>query len=230
MVQQSQVEAAFTKLAATEVITTITPDIITRTANLSGAPTTTVERYLRHKYPAGCINLFLSEYLDMAARSRDRATEFEIATASILEKVFGYNVEHIGPQGIVPDIYITSDEEQYGGIFDNKAYKHGYSITNDHYNRMVHNYIPAYTDKEYDLAFFSYIATEYKNTVNKQLARITEETGIPGSILTALDIIKMVEHNNQHPYTHAQLRDIFSIGRAIATADLTRTPATTRRS
>lgn len=54
--------------------------------------------------------------------------------------MFGYEAKHVGPIGLTPDVLLLSDSDGYQAILDNKAY-HKYTISNDHYNRMVHNYI-----------------------------------------------------------------------------------------
>ena len=46
----------------------------------------------------------------------------------------------VGPIGLTPDVLVVSDDAGYQGIIDNKAYSK-YSISNDHHNRMVENYI-----------------------------------------------------------------------------------------
>lgn len=95
---------------------------------------------------------------------------------------------------------------------------------NDHYNRMVLDYIPnvhTYSESShaYPLAFFSSIAADYKTSVDKQIARVGVSTGVNGSILTATDNIRIVELHNDKPFTHAALRDLFSLGHAISIED-----------
>ena len=58
----------------------------------------------------------------------------------LFQDVFGFEARHVGPIGLTPDVLLLSDENGYQAILDNKAY-HKYTINNDHYNRMVHNYI-----------------------------------------------------------------------------------------
>lgn len=225
MIDETNMNAALMNIASQRIITGVDEDLVVDVAARAGVDDATAERFLRRRYPSGALTLFLSEYADMAMQSRKRATEFEIATTAIFAQVFGYTATHIGANGIVPDIYVESDSEQYCGIIDNKAYARGYSISNDHYNRMVSNYIPhvhnySGSSSQYHLAFFSYIAADYKATVDKQLKRIGKATGVNGSILTATDIIRMVELHEDKPFTHAALRELFSVGRAVSIADI----------
>lgn len=230
MIEQRNLNVALLTLASKHLITDINADVIRQLATKAGTTTRTAERFLRKKYPHGASSIFLSEYADMAIQSRHRAREFEVATTEIFRQVFGYDAYHIAAGGIVPDIYIESHTDHYCAILDNKAYKDGYSISNDHYNRMVYDYIPDVaqyrpTQTDYDLAFFSYIATEFKDTVDKQLHRIEHETHIPGSVVTSSHIIRMVELSEEKPFTHTALRNLFSLGRAITVADIQRAHA-----
>ena len=158
----------------------------------------------------------------MAFKGRDEATDFEKATVELFRDVFGFNAKHVGPIGLTPDVLLLSDEEGYCGIMDNKAYSK-YTISNDHHNRMVHNYIgnlSNYCDYESELAFFSYIAGGFGSNINSQLAKITDETGVRGSAVTVSNIIKMVEKQQINPYTHMQIKNLFSVGRQVVLGDL----------
>lgn len=224
-IDEYNLNAAFLGLASTRLITSIDQDTINDLAKKAGTTPDAAARFLRKRYPTGSANVFLSEYADMAMSSRTRATEFEIATAEIFSKVFNYDAYHIGAGGIVPDIYLESPTEKYSAIIDNKAYKDGYSITNDHYNRMTYNYIPDLdqyrpTIRNYALAFFSYIATDYKQTVNAKLKDIEKHTNIAGSVITATGIIHLVELHQDKPFSHQALRDLFALGKAITMQDI----------
>ena len=76
-------------------------------------------------------------------KGREEATEFEKATVKLFEDVFKFKAEHVGPIGLTPDVLIESEQSGYVGIIDNKAYSK-YSISNDHRNRMIHNYISGF--------------------------------------------------------------------------------------
>lgn len=227
MIDETNLRLAFLEIAARQIVTTVSPDLIRRVAEEAGVDYAKSERFLRREYPTGGVGLFMSEYAEMAMQSRERATDFEIATASIFSDVFGFKTKHIGAKGLVPDIYIESSSENFCGIIDNKAYRDGYSISNDHYNKMVYDYIPNVhnycgSEHAHPLQFFTYIAAEYKPTVSRRIRAIGKATGVQGSILTATDVIRMVEMHKEHPFTHSALRDLFSIGRAITIDDIVR--------
>ena len=96
-----------------------------------------------------------------------------------------------------------------------------YSITGDHHNRMVHNYIEivgTYSELSYHIGFFSYIAGGFISTFDKQVMSEVQESNIHGSGITVANFIKMVEKHGQNPYSHKQLRDIFSMDREVKLA------------
>lgn len=164
----------------------------------------------------------MTKYFEMAFKGRDEATEFEKATVELFQDVFGYEAKHVGPIGLTPDVLLLSDAEGYQAILDNKAY-HKYTISNDHYNRMVHNYIENlanYSDSENRLAFFSYIAGGFGNNIDKQIQSIVSATGVNGSAVSVTNMIKMVEQHNRVPYSHKKLCEIFSVNRQVLMQDL----------
>ena len=190
-------------------------------AEQSGLEPTFVEEALQKLYPHGAIGSFMTEYFEMAFKGRDEATDFEKATVKLFADVFGYETYHVGPIGLTPDVLILSDNEGYAGIIDNKAYSK-YTISNDHHNRMVHNYIEGFANYSSGrpLAFFSYIAGGFGSNINSQLLRIVNETGIHGSAVAVSHVIQMVEKQQQNPYSHAQIKDLFSLDRQLTLSDL----------
>jgi hypothetical protein len=88
---------------------------------------------------------------------------------------------------------------------------------------MVHNYIENianYSDSPYPLAFFTYIAGGFGKTFGPQLQKIQEATGINGSGINVSNMIKLIEQSQKKEYTHAALRDLFSVNREIAINDI----------
>ena len=115
-----------------------------------------------------------------------------------------------------------TDSVGYQAIIDNKAYSK-YTISNDHYNRMVHNYIQNignYGSTELPIAFFSYISGGFGSNIDSQLRSITEATGVNGSAISVSNMIRMVEENNRQAYSHKQIRDIFGVNRQILINDV----------
>ena len=173
-------------------------------------------------YPHGAVGAFMSEYFEMAFKSREEATDFEKATVELFRDTFGFETKHVGPIGLTPDVLLLSDSDGYQAIIDNKAYRK-YTISNDHHNRMVHNYIgnlSRYSSSNHPLAVFSYIAGGFGGNIDGQLAKIVRETSVHGSAVTVSNIIKMVEKQQQNPYSHAQIRSIFSCDRQVLLSDL----------
>ena len=123
---------------------------------------------------------------------------------------------------MTPDVLILSDSDGYAGIIDNKAYSK-YTISNDHHNRMVHNYIEGfhnYCSSDKPLSFFSYIAGGFGTNINGQLMKIINETGVHGSAAAVSNIIQMVEKHQDAPYSHAKIKELFSLDRQIVFVDL----------
>ena len=70
------------------------------------------------------------------------------------------------------------------------------------------------------MAFFTYIAGGFGSNINNQLSSIVNESGVHGSAVTVSNIIKMVEKQQSTPYSHLQLKNIFSLDRQVILSDL----------
>lgn len=225
-IEEARIKRAIIAESLKTPITTIDSTIIKTIENLTGCNSKFIEDTLYNMYKggtSGALDTFLTGYREMAFAGRDNATEFETSTKEIMEKIFGYEAKHVGPIGRTPDVLVISDSEGYQGIFDNKAYAR-YSITNDHHNRMVQNYIKGISKYsggcQHPLAFFSYIAGGFKNTIDSQLSMVTNETSIPGSAITVDNFIYLIKGQQHNPKTHAELNRIFSVGREVRMTDL----------
>ena len=219
-----RIKNAMIMLASRRPIKSIDSTVIDYVVEITGTDRVLVENTLLSAYPHGLIGGFLANYYEMAFKGTEEAVDFEKATTDLFRDVFGYKSIHLGQTGSksAPDILIMSDSEGYQAIIDNKAYSK-YSITGDHHNRMVHNYIEKisnYSDSNYPIGFFSYIAGGFISTFDKQIASEIEESNVKGSGITVATFIKMIEKNTEHPYTHKQLRDVFSLGREVKLADI----------
>ncbi len=220
MIAEQKIKQAFISESLKTPIGKITTDIIDKIVDMTGIDAQLVEETLLRLYPRGAIGSFMTEYFDMAFRGRDDATEFELATVELFKNAFDLRAEHIGPQGLTPDVLVLSDQEGFIGIIDNKAYSK-YTISNDHRNRMVHNYIPRYrSGQQYPLAFFSYISGGFGSSINAQIKSIVDETNVHGSAISVSNVIKLVELYPQGGYNHAKLKDILSLDRQVLLADL----------
>jgi hypothetical protein len=219
IIDEQKTKQAFVSLSMRRPITKINAEIITAISHKTGIDKSRTADILEELYPHGAVGAFMTEYFELAFKGRDEATAFEQATVELFRDVFKFKAEHVGPKGLTPDVLLLSDDEGYHAILDNKAYSK-YSISNDHHNRMVHNYIPSYSKSKLPLAFFSYIAGGFGNNIDSQIERIVQETSVHGSAITASNIIKMVEKQQTSPYTHANLREILSCDRKVLLSDL----------
>lgn len=208
--------------AKTCYIERVDEQLISTISKKSGVPFENTEQILSKKYPYGFGDLFLQKYIELSRGGRKRATEFEKATSSIFADMFGVCAEHIGQKGSVPDIVVGSRDGKWAGILDTKSYNKKYSISNDHKNRMI-GYIERYSEYGIEfanLSFFAYVVSDYGKNINSQIRYISNKSGILGSVVTARDIIRMVERHQKKPYTHDEIREIFSVNRAITLKDI----------
>lgn len=219
-----RIRQAFISCSMQRPISRINADIVIEIATKTGTKSLLVEDVLYNEYPHGAIGGFLSGYYEMAFKGRDKSIEFEEATTSIFKEIFGYKAIHLGQTGrkSAPDILLVSDEDGYQAIIDNKAYSQ-YSITGDHHNRMVQNYIKRisnYSDCTYPIGFFTYIAGGFINTIDKQIESESIESGILGSAITVGNFIKLIEKQQESPMSHKELRHLFGMNRQILLTDL----------
>lgn len=219
IIAEQKIKQAFVVESLRKPVAKINAEIIDNIVEKTGIDSKLVEETLLKYYPHGAIGSFMAEYFEMAFRGRDNATEFELATVELFETAFSLKTEHVGPIGLTPDVLVLSDEERFIGIIDNKAYSK-YSITNDHRNRMVHNYIQSYKKEKYPLEFFSYIAGGFSKSIDGQIKSIVDETGVNGSAVSVSNMIKFVENYKQNGYDHNKLKQVFSVNRQVLIADV----------
>lgn len=218
-IREQRILNAFVMESMQVPIRTISADLIVKLSMSTGYREEQIETVVRRAFPNGALNGFLARYREMAFAGRNEATDFETATRELLDTLFGFKAEHVGPLGNTPDVYMESEEKEYCGIVDNKAYA-SYSISGDHHRRMVDVYIPKYSNKRFPLRFFAYIAGGFGANINSQIQSIYDETAIPGCAITVDQIIEMVNRNETQPYTHDKIKSIFSVNRRVMVADL----------
>lgn len=223
-IDMQRIRQAFIAYSMHRPIAKVNAYIISEIATKTGTDNLLVENVLYKEYPHGAIGGFLSGYYEMAFKGRDEAVDFEVATTSIFKDILGYNAIHLGQTGSksAPDVLVVSDEAGYQAIVDNKAYSQ-YSITGDHHNRMVHNYIENisnYSQCSYPIGFFTYIAGGFISTIDKQIQSEVDESSVPGSGITVGTFIRLVERHQESPYSHEELRKIFGLNRQILLSDL----------
>ncbi len=226
IIEEQKIRHAYIKASISRPIAGITASLIDEISEETGLNMGLVEEVLQRLFPHGSIRSFMAAYFEMAFKGTEEATDFEKATTEIFKEVFKYNAIHLGQTGSksAPDILLLSDSEGYQAVIDNKAY-FKYSITGDHHNRMVHNYlqkISNYSSSSYPIGFFAYIAGGFGKTIDKQIKDEVLESGIHGSGITVSNFIKMIENHStgERTYSHAELRDIFGLDRQIHLADI----------
>ncbi len=226
IIAEQKIKQAYIRASISKPITGITPQLIDEITEETGIQASLVEDVLKRTYPHGSIGAFMASYFEMAFKGTEEAVDFEKATTDLFRDVFGYNAIHLGQTGSksAPDILLLADDECYQSIIDNKAYSK-YSITGDHHNRMVHNYlekIASYSSSSYPIGFFSYIAGGFGKQIDKQIQAEVEESGVHGSGITVSNFIKMIENqtSGKHNYSHGELRKIFGIDRQVRMSDI----------
>ena len=221
IIAEQKIKQAFIAESLKKPIAKITPALVDIIADQTGFGDKLVEETLLKLYPHGAVGSFMTEYFEMAFKSREEATEFEKATVELFRDVFGFEAKHVGPIGLTPDVLLLSDTDGYQAIIDNKAYSK-YTISNDHHNRMVYNYIGSlsrYSSSDAPLAFFSYIAGGFGKNIDTQIKSVVEATGVCGSGMSVSNMIKLVECYDAKGYTHKNLRNIFSVNRQVLLSD-----------
>ena len=221
MLAEQQIVKSYIALSLQKPITKITSEIVGHIVAATGLKEPIVLETLQRKYPNGSIGSFMTNYYEMAFKGKDEATEFELATVELFHDVFGYESIHVGPIGLTPDVLVLSDSNGYAGIIDNKAYSK-YTISNDHRNRMVHNYIKGiknYYSGDLPLSYFTYIAGGFGTKIDSQVRSIVNETGVHGSVINVHNMIELVQQYEPKGYNHSDLRNLFTVDRQIVTAD-----------
>lgn len=219
MIASRLVMNEFLRLSGERPIMQLNAAVIDEVSRRTGVHSDLVEDALTGKV-SGALGAFEASYLDMARSGREEATEFELATQQIFgPEGFGFTARHVGPRPRQPDLHLLAEAEGYGGIIDAKAYT-SYSISNDHRNRMLVNYIPPYQNHQeggaaYPLAFWGYVAGGLKPTVSASLAEMSAEVGIPGFAITAQNLIKLLDRHRTEPLRAGALRTLFAAGGII---------------
>jgi hypothetical protein len=222
IIDEQKIKRAFIGESLKAPIAKITSILIDKITEQTGVDAKFVEETLLRLYPYGAIGSFMTEYFEMAFKGRDEAIDFEKATAELFKTALGFETQHIGAIGLTPDVLVLSDKEGYCGIIDNKTYSR-YTISNDHRNRMIHNYIGGlqnYYDGALPLVYFSYIAGGFGKNIDTQIADIARETSICGSAISVSNVINLVEQHSNVPFSHKRLREILSLNRQVLLSDV----------
>ena len=225
MIDEMRIKKIFISMSLSEPIAKITANLIEKISEISGINFSKVEGILQKNFPHGSIGAFMTNYFEMAFSGREQCREFEEATANIFREIFKFNSTWLGSAASgqeVPDILLVSDKNNFQAIIDTKAYSK-YDLPTTHRDRMIYHYlsqIKNYSDSEYPLKFFSYIAGGFSNNIASQLNKIVENSGVNGSAMPVSTFIKMIEKNFEKSYSHKEIKNIFSVNRQVNLSDI----------
>ncbi|MGN1182997.1 MAG: restriction endonuclease FokI C-terminal domain-containing protein [Faecalibacillus sp.] len=164
-------------------------------------------------------DVFYLNYINVAEQGNSGAKNFEVLTTTLFKEIFQSNAKYVGNLPKHPDVYLLDDI--LTGLIDNKSYQRNYSITNDHKNRMIQNYIPTFIDENnVHPLFFIYIASSLSNTTKKNIDGITDSTSVHGSAITANNLVQMAKLYFKNKISIYSIRDLFMSNKEIIYSDL----------
>ena len=225
MIAEMRVKKIFISLSLKEPIGGITSSLVDHISEISGIKSSVVIEVLQKNFPHGSIGAFLASYFEMAFAGREHYRDFEESTANIFREIFKFQSTWLGSAASgreVPDVLLVSDSAGFQAIIDTKAYSR-YDLPTTHRDRMIYHYLPdimEYSSSRFPLAFFSYIAGGFSATISTHIQEITKSSYINGSAVPVTVFIKMVEQQAQNLYSHADIKNIFSLNRQITIEDL----------
>jgi len=214
--RERRIRSDLLHIAGTRPITNFTVSLVREIADSTGYSIREVEDALDGFRP-DTFSQFEASYLNMAISGTELATEFEIATRGIFEQL-GFQAEHVGNHALHPDIFVESPQN-YSGIIDTKAYR-TYTINNDHRNRMVNNYIPTYQNQYGNVEFFMYVADGFGSNIASQVQNIADRTNVNGSVITARNVIRLLQRYQATPIDHNALRALFTNNSVITMTEI----------
>ncbi len=214
--RERRIRSELLHIAGARPITNFTSSLVSEIADSTGYIIREVEDALEDFRP-DTFSQFEASYLNMAISGTELATEFEIATQGIFEQL-GFYAEHVGNHALYPDVFVESPEN-YCGIIDTKAYRR-YTLNNDHRNRMVNNYIPTYQNQYDNVEFFMYVADGFGYNIASQIQSIVDRTNVNGSVITARNVIRLLQRNQVNPINHEALRILFRNNNIISMTDI----------
>ncbi|QEY21616.1 restriction endonuclease [Psychrobacillus sp. AK 1817] len=214
--RERRIRSDLLHIAGTRPITNFTVSLVREIADSTGYSIREVEDALDGFRP-DTFSQFEASYLNMAISGTELATEFEIATRGIFEQL-GFHAEHVGNHALHPDIFVESPQN-YSGIIDTKAYR-TYTINNDHRNRMVNNYIPTYQNQYGNVEFFMYVADGFGSNIASQVQNIADRTNVNGSVITARNVIRLLQRYQATPIDHNSLRILFANNSVITMSEI----------
>ena len=209
----------YIRIAKDRPISKLSDEIIQEIHNNTGLATNIIQNYLNKLVTTNNENVFYLNYINVAEQGKSGAKNFEVLTTTLFKEIFQSNAKHVGNLPKHPDVYLLDDI--LTGLIDNKSYHRNYSITNDHKNRMIQNYIPTFIDENnVHPLFFIYIASSLSNTTKKNIDSITDSTSVHGSAITANNLVQMAKLYSKDKISKYSIRDLFMSNKEIIYSDL----------
>lgn len=210
--RERRVRSDLLHIASKRPIGSVTATLIHEIADNTGYTVNQVEEALEGFKP-DTYSAFEASYLNMAISGKELATEFEIATQGVFQQL-GFIAEHVGNNALHPDVFVESPDNNFSGIIDTKAYR-AYTISNDHMNRMVNNYIPTYQELKDNLSFFMYVADGFGTNINLQVQKVANNSSTNGSVITARNLIRLLQKHMTKTISHEHLQHLFTCNARI---------------
>lgn len=217
----------FFVLTTQRPVFSIDDDIIYKISSEIGASSKFVRETLDHLPLNITGNEFEDTYLRLSSGGRSTATDFERKTSALIKEGFGLETLWVGSKPRHPDIIVFMNQQEHAhGIIDTKAYT-DYSLPIDHRNKMAVNYVPGfetYTFQgiEYKLAFYSYVAGNYGSNIQNSFEELLGMTNIPGSYITAKDLLILYHMHKDASFSQWDLKKIFSCNKQIKPNEIKR--------
>ncbi len=194
--------------------------VVEKISNKTGIQNNEIRNQIKEKIVHG-ISYFERQFLNYSVGGRDTALDFEKSACEILDEIDGIRAFHTGQltrEGIggYADVFVYFEKSNDCGIIDLKA-SGAYSISSDHHYRMVKNYVPNYHelsnkligDKSPDLSFFAYVAGGLSHSVEEDVQKICNKTGVNGVALDAHDFLVVVREVIEDKMTIKKLKSVF---------------------
>lgn len=209
------------QITLNEPIQAISESLISRISKMRGVNEDHTRRVLSAFAQKPLLDRFEEKYLKLSIGGTATADDFEIKTTGIFSNDgFGFASVWVGNMPRHPDLFVYFDKKnKRHGLIDAKAYKE-YNLPLDHKNIMAHTYIPSfkkikYEGVEYKLAFYNYVAGGFGSGVAKSFKELESMTDIPGSYITAYNLIQLLRIHRTKPLNPEEFEEIFSCNKEI---------------
>jgi len=203
-------------------------DFRSHIGNEYGIADSVIDEVLR-TFSSRSFSLFETEYLRLSTGGKELATDFEIATGSLLEKKLFFEVHHTGQRkrpnrddiGGYSDLFVVALDRKNCAIVDTKA-SPSYSLSSSDCSKMDSNYIANYREltdgRDLNLEFCAYVAGGFTQGINSLLKRLTKDTGVPISAIDANNLFDLTKKNISKE-DQVAIRRKFRSGRRLSSGD-----------